>query len=565
MTFDVTSRSFGLLGSYPKRYYEAAIETGRILISGKRVNCQYKVQGGDELTHIVHRHEPAVGLSECSSESTNPSDHQPINIIYEDESILVVDKPSTLPIHPCGAYHYNSLFEILSHWKPQEYGPGKLFTIYRLDRLTSGIVLLAKNATLAKSLSKCIHEREGCEKLYFARVKGRFPFNILQRNNACDDGKIGSKDSWEFQYDSSNISGNFAPPCIHGNISNTSMKQWKGGVQVPLNAKEPFNTRHDTTNKKDQVYESLAALGYWFTDIKGDIATHASLEDIFKQSVALTPEEILALATNEPTNTTNDSNQTGGSTSSSILWLNFACPCRVLSHKDGVCEAGDFSHLTEESERNGIKPAQTSFTLLSYDESSDTSVVLAKPVTGRTHQIRLHLQQLMHPIANDHCYGGTLWYDDDASSAACDISKKLLDDLDCGADCSDQTQCTTSIPSHSTLSDDPATDKEIYHVVANRPREKNEAIVEFIEKTCVWCARCKGVTKLSEDINNISSEDRKKQTETSVIRRTIMEYFVRSQGIWLHAFRYSLKTKETDRKQNFMSYQTQFPSWSCIC
>ena len=84
-----------ITGSYPKCYYEGAIKAGRILVSGKKVQCDYRVKGGDDLTHTVHRHEPAVGLADTSSAD-------PIRIVYEDDKLLVVDKPATLPIHPCG-------------------------------------------------------------------------------------------------------------------------------------------------------------------------------------------------------------------------------------------------------------------------------------------------------------------------------------------------------------------------------------------------------------------------------------------------------------------------------
>ena len=84
-----------MTGSYPRSYYEAAIKAGRILVSGRKVNCDYRIKGGDELTHTVHRHEPAVGLADTSSDD-------PIRIVYEDETLVAVDKPATLPIHPCG-------------------------------------------------------------------------------------------------------------------------------------------------------------------------------------------------------------------------------------------------------------------------------------------------------------------------------------------------------------------------------------------------------------------------------------------------------------------------------
>lgn len=53
------------------------------------------------------------------------------------------------------------------------------------------------------------------------------------------------------------------------------------------------------------------------------------------------------------------------------------------------------------------KPAETGFERLAYEPRSDTSIVLCRPTTGRTHQIRLHLQWLGHPISDDPLYGGT--------------------------------------------------------------------------------------------------------------------------------------------------------------
>ena len=55
------------------------------------------------------------------------------------------------------------------------------------------------------------------------------------------------------------------------------------------------------------------------------------------------------------------------------------------------------------------KYAETDFEKIFYDEKSNTSVVLAKPRTGRTHQIRIHLRYLGYPIANDPCYGGIVY------------------------------------------------------------------------------------------------------------------------------------------------------------
>lgn len=57
------------------------------------------------------------------------------------------------------------------------------------------------------------------------------------------------------------------------------------------------------------------------------------------------------------------------------------------------------------------RDSETKFEVLFYDSKSDTSVLKCYPVTGRTHQIRLHLKAVGHPIANDPKYGGVLFND----------------------------------------------------------------------------------------------------------------------------------------------------------
>ncbi|KAL7540192.1 hypothetical protein ACHAXR_012316 [Thalassiosira sp. AJA248-18] len=564
-------------GSYPRSYYAAAIKAGRILVSGKKVDCGYQVKGGDELTHTVHRHEPAVGLADLSDDDGKTCAEQsktvpPIQIVHEDDALLVVDKPATLPIHPCGGYNFNSLFEILSRWKPDLYGSGDLFTVHRLDRLTSGLVLVAKSSATARSLGKCIMERDGCEKIYLARVKGQFPRSLQQMDT-----------SWKFQRNScGKFSGlvegsppnkrqkssiDIPPPCQYGEVVETDAKAWSGGLQIPFINRD--SSKKNPTNKGASdgcKTKSYASLGYWMTDGEGAVVEDAPLNNMIDLCEDKPVEEMIARAIGSAP-TTKDNHVLA---QQSTLWLNFACPCRIASHKNGVCEAGNFSDLTNENDQKGIKPAQTSSTLLSYDASSDTSLVVAKPVTGRTHQIRLHLQAIGHPIANDHCYGGELWFGDEEGKEICEKSREWLDRLDRGETATsngdsnitaDATCKTRVAPENSTNADTPATDAEIYHAAADRPREEGETILDFIEKTCVWCARCRGVDDLSASNDSVESEA---ENESAVFRRTLMEYLVRSQGIWLHALQYSLKTKDDHGQDKALRYRTNLPSWASM-
>ena len=97
----------------------------------------------------------------------------------ETADLLAVSKPASLPMHPCGAYRFNSLLHLLS----VEPLPGRaippdptarLLLVHRLDRVTSGLVILAKSATAAATISEEIR-RHDTEKCYLARVRGRFP------------------------------------------------------------------------------------------------------------------------------------------------------------------------------------------------------------------------------------------------------------------------------------------------------------------------------------------------------------------------------------------------------
>lgn len=536
-------------GSYPRSYYEAAINAGRILVSGKRVDCDYSIKQGDELTHTVHRHEPAVSLSDLSSCTTTPADNEeeveapPIDIVYENDTTLVVDKPASMPIHACGAYNYNTLLEVLAHWKPDTYGTGKLFTVHRLDKLTSGLVLIAKSSSLASSLGKCILERDGCEKIYLARVKGRF-VDILQnaghpwRMQYWTSHKIEQDVGTEGNVERQSKQQKFAtvPPISHGEIAEHDECNISGGVKVRLPVLQKKGKKKEVGVSESQS-ACISALGFWVTDCLGNIVENATVQDCTKQCEDMTTSEIIEYAVGSSAHAESERR--------SINWFHFACPCRISSHKNGVCEAGDFSSKSE-SELEGTKPAQTAFTLLSYDKGSDTSLLLVKPDTGRMHQIRLHLQALGHPIANDHCYGGDLWFGDCEGQQVCRKSREWLNRLDKG-----------SSDAELTLTNVPATDEEIYQVVADKSREDGESMDDFILKTCVWCARCRG----ANEIHSLDgSAEARRNNEDAVFRRTLMEYLVRSQGIWLHALQYSLHVND-DKGSRIVKYRTKLPSW----
>ena len=94
----------------------------------------------------------------------------PIKILHEDECMLVVDKPPSIPVHPCGRYRLNSITHILE----KENGFKNLHTLHRLDRLTSGVLMFAKTRERSLVMDELIRNRI-VHKQYLCRVVGEFP------------------------------------------------------------------------------------------------------------------------------------------------------------------------------------------------------------------------------------------------------------------------------------------------------------------------------------------------------------------------------------------------------
>ncbi len=89
-------------------------------------------------------------------------------ILYEDEHILAVDKPANLPVHPTARYHHNTLIKLLQAARPGEF----VSLGHRLDRETSGVLLVSKTAACDRALKRNLEARDGIEKTYIAITRG---------------------------------------------------------------------------------------------------------------------------------------------------------------------------------------------------------------------------------------------------------------------------------------------------------------------------------------------------------------------------------------------------------
>ncbi|MFH1478857.1 MAG: RluA family pseudouridine synthase [Candidatus Omnitrophota bacterium] len=157
------------------------IEDGDILLGGKKVKSSYKARAGEEINIDLERLEEA-SKSEKEERTPRPED-LPIDIIYEDDDIILVNKPAGMVVHPaCGNYSGTLVNALLNYKgfltdfnKPKDtkderhiMRPG---IVHRLDKDTSGIMLVAKNGPALRKLSKQLKERRVTKK-YIAVVRG---------------------------------------------------------------------------------------------------------------------------------------------------------------------------------------------------------------------------------------------------------------------------------------------------------------------------------------------------------------------------------------------------------
>lgn len=91
-----------------------------------------------------------------------------VPVLYEDDHLLVVDKPANLPVHPTARYYRNTLIKILQAERPGQW----LSLGHRLDRETSGVLVVCKTHQSDRALKKMFEARDGLEKVYEAITWG---------------------------------------------------------------------------------------------------------------------------------------------------------------------------------------------------------------------------------------------------------------------------------------------------------------------------------------------------------------------------------------------------------
>ena len=149
---------------YSRNKIQKLIDDGNITVNDKVVTNSYKVENKDIIKILEVPIEPLSNLK--------PSDIK-LDIVYEDNDLLVINKPSGMVVHPAPGNYEDTLVNALIGKYELSNDPVRPGIVHRLDKDTSGLMLVAKNDFTHEKLSNMISEKI-VERYYLALVEGEF-------------------------------------------------------------------------------------------------------------------------------------------------------------------------------------------------------------------------------------------------------------------------------------------------------------------------------------------------------------------------------------------------------
>lgn len=179
-----------LLPEYSRTQIKEWIENGSAKLNGEAVKAKTKVRAGDVVAIIA----------ELKAQPAWEAQSIPLNIIHEDEDIIIINKPAGLVVHPGAGNTNSTLLNALLHHAPLLGELPRAGILHRLDKDTSGLLVIAKTAPSYRQLNTMLKNREISREyraiVYGALISGKtvdapIGRHPLQRKKMAvnDDGK----------------------------------------------------------------------------------------------------------------------------------------------------------------------------------------------------------------------------------------------------------------------------------------------------------------------------------------------------------------------------------------
>ena len=175
----------GLFNDYSRSQIQLWLKDGAVSVNGQVVKANYKVKKNDEIV---------IAVPEPETLSIEAEDI-PLEIVYEDEAVAVVNKPQGMVVHPSAGHSNGTMVNALMyHVKDLSTinGVVRPGIVHRIDKDTSGLLMVAKNDLAHESLAKQLKDKTSLRK-YVALVHGVIPHEKGTINAPIGRSKVNRK------------------------------------------------------------------------------------------------------------------------------------------------------------------------------------------------------------------------------------------------------------------------------------------------------------------------------------------------------------------------------------
>ena len=150
-----------MFASYSRARLQQWIRGGQVTVDARQWRAKDKVLGGEQIELTAMLAEEVTSLPQAI----------PLHIVYEDEHLLVINKPAGLVVHPAAGNHDGTMLNALLHYAPELVHVPRAGIVHRIDKETSGLLVVARTLTAQTDLVQQLQERS-IEREYEAVAMG---------------------------------------------------------------------------------------------------------------------------------------------------------------------------------------------------------------------------------------------------------------------------------------------------------------------------------------------------------------------------------------------------------